>query len=59
MSPLQHADSTESRKHVLSECPKTIHLLTSYATNLKYISPQKYSEYRTVPLTLIKDGSGY
>jgi len=45
MSPLQNPDSPESREHLLSDCPKTIHLLTSYATNLKHISPLKYSEY--------------
>jgi len=41
----QNADSTESRQHLLSECPKTIHLLTAYATDIKQISPLKYSEY--------------
>jgi len=41
----KHANSTESRKHLLSDCPKTIHLLTSYAANLEYISAEKYLEY--------------
>jgi len=34
-----------SRQHLLSVCPKTSHLLTLYATNLEYISREKYLEY--------------
>jgi len=39
----------ESRQHLLTECIKTIHLITEYSENLQRISKNKYTEFSALP----------
>lgn len=36
--------STESRKHLLTDCPATVHLITSFSEEMKHMFPVKYEE---------------
>jgi len=38
-------DSQESRKHLLTDCPATVHLVEAFSTQLKDISNSKFSEF--------------
>ena len=37
--------STESREHLLTDCPATIHFISSFSDKINAISPSKYEEF--------------
>jgi hypothetical protein len=41
--------SQESRQHLLTDCPSTIHLVVSFSSHLKQISSSKYLEFCSLP----------